>query len=181
MKKRLSLIALLAIGVFTATGQYPLEKVRKHAEKVQQWDTSGLKVLPSSNGEIELGNAVGDVLRFRADSIGSPVPYHCGIAYQLFEYEQGRLKRLSTFGMDGAVLGEAEFDGIAITELEIKKKTLLEKQFARLEAADGNIELNDEDQQIVLARMFDHKHQLLKEEFLSTRYYWGLQNRLYRP
>ncbi|WP_118976406.1 hypothetical protein [Taibaiella koreensis] len=179
MKTRYLTILATLIG-FALKAQVPATALSSVA-RIQQWDTAGLKVLPAGNGETELENGHGQVLRFRTDSSGKVVPYHCGIAYQLFNYEKGYLKSVSTFGLGGGLLGEPESEGEATMELSVKKETLLKTQFARLDAQDGNLEFKDEAQQIVLARLYDEEHKLLKEMYISSAYYWQLQHRLYRP
>ncbi|HVI46176.1 MAG TPA: hypothetical protein VM802_14975 [Chitinophaga sp.] len=169
---------LIPIGA----GAQQVNKITRLAvSRVKQFDTSGLRVVRVGSDEVEATNRKGDILRYRMDRKRNPIPYHCGIAYQLFEFRKGYITRITTFAVDGNMAGELESEGEAIMELEIKKKDLLDKQLARIDEEDGNLDPKDEDQQIVLARVYDDRKRLLAEHYISTGYYWELQHMMYRP
>ena len=151
------------------------------ALKVKDFDTTGSVITKGSDGEINIKNSAGNILRFRLNKQEKMQGYHCGIAYIYFEFTNGWLARYKTLDKNGELRGDDEFEDLAIVEYEIKKMNLLHTKFEVLNEADGNIQMNDAKDEIVYMKAFDSKNKLIKENYISSKEYWNANNVMYRP
>lgn len=176
------IIFLEILLTFTAFSQV-IEKniLLGYSAKVSAFDTSGAVVSSAMQGEFEVKNKNGDVLRFMLDNKQELSAYHCGIAFILYGFDKGWISSISFYDKNGALKGDEEFDDIARTELEIKEMGLLHAKFESLDAADGNLTMNDSDMKIVYRKTFSSKGMLIKEEYINTSDYWKMQHLVYRP
>lgn len=169
---------LFAFSIYAQV--YETAIILNYAAKVSVFDTTGGVVKSNMTGEFDVKNKYEDILRFKFDE-GGLRSYHCGIVYILYDFEQGWISSISTYGADGKVKGDDEFDDIAKLEFEIKDMALLHAKFESLDQADGNLKMNDADMKIVLQKTYNSTGKLIKENYINTPDYWKMQHLLYRP
>lgn len=175
LKKTAAIILLSVTSVFAG------DKYSELALKVAEFDTAGCSVTAYGDGEVNLKNSGGDILRFRVNDKGELKKYHAGIAFIYFDFETGWIKKYKTFDVNGILKGDDEFSDLAVVEYEIKKMNLLHAKFEVLDAADGNIEMNDAKEEIIYMKAYDSKYGLIMENYISTKEYWNANNVMYRP
>lgn len=153
----------------------------KYALKVNDFDTSGYSISKAGDGEINIKNSGGSILRFRVNEKDELLAYHCGIVFIYYEFSSGWINRYKTYDKNAELKGDDEFDDLAIIEYEIKKMNLLHVKFEVLDQADGNIEMNDAKDKIVFIKAYNSKNKLIKENYISSKEYWNANNVIYRP
>ena len=151
------------------------------ALKVKDFDTTGYVIIKGGDGEINIKNSGGDILKFRLNKQEKMQGFHCGIAYIYFEFTNGWLDRYKMLDKNGELKGDDEFGDLAIVEYEIRKPDLLHTKFEVLNEADGNIQMNDAKDEIVYAKAYNSKNKLINENYISTKEYWNASNVLYGP
>jgi hypothetical protein len=153
----------------------------KYALKVKDFDTTGCVITKGSDGEINIKNSAGNILRFRVNDKDNLLAYHCGIVFIYYGFSGGWINRYKTLDKDGVLKGDDEFEDLAVVEYEIKKMNLLHTKFEVLNEADGNIPMNDAKDEIVYMKAYDSKNKLIKENYISSKEYWMANNVMYRP
>jgi hypothetical protein len=176
--KYICLIIFLTASVYS---QNVNEIYYSHASKVADFDTSRSVISSSMEGEIDIKNSQGDVMRFMINKVNGLGSYHGGIAFILYDWTSGWLSRIVTYDIDGKIKGDAEFNDLAIIELEIKDMGMLHAKFESLDAVDGNTNTNDADSKTILQKTYNSKGSLIKEEYINTSDYWKMYHLLYRP
>lgn len=151
------------------------------ALKVKDFDTTGSVITKGSDGEINIKNSAGNILRFRVNEKDDLLAFHCGIVFIYYEFSGGWINRYKTLDKDGALKGDDEYEDLAIVEYEIKNMNLLHTKFEVLNEADGNIPINDANDEVVYTKAYDSKNKLIKENYISSKEYWMANNVMYRP
>lgn len=146
--------------------------------------------------QVRVRNSKYQVLEYVLGPKRGPAPYHCGITFVLRQYDpnhsydewgDGRGKqvhliaRYSTYGKDGMVLGDAEFDHAAVHEWHIPDRERLVKKLQRIEKADGNVDFDDTNDRLVIQRTYDTWGNLVREEPISSKFYWWHLHMVLRP
>jgi len=170
-------LSIVTNSVFSGDNSMYLQ----YTERVKEFDTTGYAVAKGSDGEINIKNAAGNILRFRVNDKDDLRAYHCGIVFIYYEFSGGWINRYKTLDKDGALKGDDEFEDLAIVEYEIKKMNLLHTKFEVLNEADGNVQINDAKEEIVNIKAYDSKNKLIKENYISSKEYWMANNVMYRP
>ena len=152
-----------------------------YALKVKDFDTTGSAVTKGSDHEITIKNSAGSILRFRVNDKDEMLTYHCGITFIYYEFSAGWINKYKTYDKNGVLKGDDEFNDLAMVEYEIRKMNLLHAKFEVLDAADGNIQMNDKEDEIVYIKAYDSKNKLLHENYITSKEYWNANNVLYRP
>lgn len=154
----------------------------EYAKRVDSFDTK--TIVSSKKGgypyETELKNSKGDILRFRVNN-DTLLSYHCGLSFILYHFQDGWISTITTFGKNGKLKGDAEFNDIAIIQFNISKPENLKEKMAKIDTADGNIQMKDAQEQLVLQIIRNTKHEIIEEKYISSDKYWAAQNLLYRP
>ncbi len=153
----------------------------KYALTVKEFDTTGSVISKASDGEINIKNSAGNILKFHVNDKDELRAFHCGIVYLYFEFTNGWLNRYRTLDKNGELKGDDEFEDLAIVEYEIKKMNLLHAKFEVLDEVDGNVQMNDAKDEIVYMKAYDSRNKLIKENYISSKEYWNANNVLYRP
>ncbi len=153
----------------------------QYALRVKDFDTTGYSISKAGDGEINIKNSGGSILRFRVNEKDELLAYHCGIVYIYYEFSSGWINRYKTYDKNAELKGDDEFDDLATVEYEIKKMNLLHAKFEVLDQADGNIEMNDVNDKIVYIKAYNSKNKLIKENYISSKEYWNANNVIYGP
>lgn len=157
----------------------------KYAKKVSSFNTENITIQINEfyrEKEISLTNEQGDVLIFKTDKKGNVLQdYHCGLTFILYNFINGHVKKITTFGSNGKIKGDAEFNNIAIIELQIKKSNELDKKLKLISDQDGNLHTYDANEQLVLKRSLNSKGELLQEKYINSHEYWDMQYLLHKP
>lgn len=153
----------------------------QYALKVKDFDTTGYSISKGPDGEINIKNSAGNILKFHVNNKDEIRAYHCGIVYIYFEFNDGWLNRYKTLDKNGELKGDDEFEDLAIVEYEIRKMNLLHAKFEVLNEADGNIPMNDAKDEIVYTKVYNSKNKLISENYISSKEYWNASNVLYKP
>lgn len=153
----------------------------EYASRIGEFDTAGSSVTKLSDGEVNIKNNSGSILRFRVNEKDELRNYHAGIAFIYFIFKDGWINKYKTYNSAGSLKGDEEFQDLAIVEYSIKKMNLLHAKFEVLDQADGNIEMNDAKEEIVYMKAYDSQYKLIKENYISTKEYWNANNVMYRP
>ncbi|HRJ85592.1 MAG TPA: hypothetical protein PK753_07960 [Ignavibacteria bacterium] len=177
----LLIITFFMTAAFSETLSGDNSTLMQYALKVKEFDTTGSAIIKGGDGEINIKNSAGCVLKFRVNDKDELRTYHCGIAFIYFEFKNGWLKKYNTHDKNGELKGDDEFGDLATVEYEIKKMNLLHAKFEVLDEADGNIQMNDAKDEIVYTRVYDSKNKIIRENYISTKEYWNASNVLYRP
>lgn len=180
----LFLLPVALLMLFTAYGNLKAGdngKYMGYALKVNEFDTAGSRITVLSDGEVNIINSGGSILRFRVNKDDELRTYHCGIVFIHYIFNNGWINKYKTFDINGSLKGDDEFEDLAIVEYEIRKMNLLHAKFEVLNEADGNIEMKDAKDEIVYMKAYDSKNRLIKENYISTKEYWMANNVLYRP
>jgi hypothetical protein len=156
-------------------------KYLAYAVNIKGFDTTGYSISTASDGEVNVKNASGSILRFRVNEKDELRAYHCGIVYILYEFSQGWIKSYRTFDKNAELKGDDEFDDLAVVEYDIRKMDLLHAKFEVLDAADGNIEMDDSEDEIVYTKVYNSKNKLIRKNYISSKEYWNANNVMYRP
>ena len=169
------------IFLLSAASVFAGDKYIDYALRVAEFDTAGYIVTAYGDGEVNFKNSGGDILRFRVNDKGGLMKYHAGIAFIYFDFEDGWIKKYKTYDKLGILKGDEESGDLAVVEYRIEKMNLLHAKFEVLDAADGNIEMKDAQEEIVYMKAYDSKYGLIKENYISTKEYWNANNVMYRP
>ena len=153
----------------------------QYALVVKEFDTTGYSISKGPDGEINIINSAGNILKLHVNNKDEIRAYHCGIVYIYFEFANGWLARYKTLDKNGELKGDDEFEDLAIIEYEIRKMNLLQAKFEVLNEADGNIQMNDAKDKIVYSRAYNSKNKLTSENYISSKEYWNASNVLYKP
>ena len=89
MYKYLVLLVLISILASAPLFTGDNEMYLKYAGRVKAFDTAGHFLTRGADGEVNIKNSAGNILRFRVtekDELGS---YHCGIVFIYFEFTDG--------------------------------------------------------------------------------------------
>ncbi|SMP16641.1 hypothetical protein SAMN06265346_10558 [Flavobacterium hercynium] len=136
------------------------------------------------NGAVEFTNSRKQVLRFRLKNHKITI-LHGTIAYQLFYYQDGYLRRIETFDSNGNRAGERESHNEAAIEFVMEKPAVYEKKKKLIDDAEGNINMRDDkNEKIIRAKFFDEKNLpigLLESTYISSKEYWDYCMRMYWP
>lgn len=177
--KYIYLVFLLTAAVYSQTTENEIYYL--YASKVTDFDTSKSVISSSMEGEVDIKNSQGDVLRFMISKDNALSSYHGGISYILYDWTNGWLNRIVTYNSNGKIMGDAESNDLATIELEIKDMGMLHAKFEALDAVDGNMKTNDADSKTVLQKAYNSKGSLFKEAYINTSDYWKMYHLLYRP
>ena len=146
--------------------------------------------------EVEVRNAKGQRLRFRLTAEDRLGGYHGGIAFILYEFDPERtyhsegynaagpkpyLVRITTYGQDGVIKGEGEFDDIAVTEFVIRDERALERKLQRIDREDGNLDVPDQAERLVTQKFYDSQRKLIRAAPIASSEFWNYQHLIYRP
>ncbi len=131
--------------------------------------------------EIDIKNDLGAVLRFKVDIGGNLNVYYLDLAFILYEFRSGWIRKITTFGPDGKMGGPIDFNDRAKIIFIIKKPVELRSKLKIIDEAEGNIAMNDTDEELVLQRNFNSKNELIKEYYISSDDYWDMHHLQFRP
>jgi hypothetical protein len=181
------LLIVLFLSAVSLSQNIQNEDLLKYADFIPDFDKTGATVSHGLMGmdEIDIKNSNGDVLRFKVASTGELLEYHCGIAFILYRFNKGEnwINSVTTYSKEGRIKGDDEFSDAARTELIIDgtKMNLLHAKFETLDENDGNVQINDADQEIISMKRYDSVNRLVDERFISTDEYWKINRLLWRP
>lgn len=138
----------------------------------------------TGNGSVEFTNARKQVLRFRVLNKKLQIQ-HGGIAFQLFYYQNDYLQRIENFDVNGKLAGERESKNEAAVTFTIEKPDLYLKKKKLIDAAEGNIDLKeDNNEKIIRVELYDQNNLPIREfqpAYISSKTYWNYNVRMYWP
>jgi hypothetical protein len=181
---------ITALFIFTILTQFGYSQVSArasfiidYAKRVKSFDEKTIISTreDSSMHEVDLKNGNGDLLRFKIDENDSLLTYHCGLCFILYHFDKELISKITTFGKNGNIKGDLEFDDIAIVRFKIMKPEELKAKLVKIDKEDGNIEMNDATEHLVLQTKLNSKNEVLEETYISSSEYWQAQNLFYRP
>jgi len=182
-----TITALFTLAILSLAGycQVPARAslIIDYAKRVKSFDAKTIistREDPSLN-EVDLKNGIGDILRFKISANDSLLAYHCGLCFILYNFDKDMISKITTYGKNGKIMGDFEFSDIAIVQFKIMKPEDLKVKLARIDKEDGNIEMNDAGEHLVLQTTLNSKNEMLEETYISSSEYWQAQNLLYRP
>src|SRR5687767_12814602 len=131
--------------------------------------------------EIDIKNGSGNVLRFKVDRAGNLAGYFSSLVFILYEYKNDWIVKITTYGESGQIKGALAFEDYAITEFIVKKPTELIAKFKIVDEKEGNIDMKDKDEELVLKRELNSKNELIREYYITSDDYWDMQHMQFRP
>lgn len=177
---------LLSDIVIYQQAQNISEDVVLTVQKVTNFENpiTDIKSLLSLN-EVTLSNEAGDYLRFLFDfeqqKIGQLYPYQ--IAYLHYDFEEDFIIKINYLDREGkgktVPFGEEEL-AVAHIEFELKNKELIKRKFMDIADQDGNIEMNDKGEELILQKYLSINGEILKQEYINSNEYWAFQQLMYR-
>jgi len=184
---KMNIIYCLLVLFICSAGSFSqnIEDLLKYTELISDFDKTGATVTRGLPDEVDVKNSNGDVLRFKVDSTGKLLEYHCGLVFILYRFNKGEnwINSVTTYSKEGRIKGDDEFSNIARTELIIDgtKMNLLHAKFETLDENDGNMQINDAEQEIIRMKRYDSVNRLIDERYISTDEYWKMNRLLWRP
>lgn len=139
----------------------------------------------NGNGSIEFTNAKNQILRFRLSN-NKLQKASCSIAFEIFYYENKYLRRIESFDSNGNLLGcNLKLQGEAAMEFSIEKPDLYLKKKKLIDAAEGNINMEDDSKEkIIRVQLFDaHNMPIiqLQPTYISSKTYYEYNLRMSWP
>jgi hypothetical protein len=183
MKQRFLVSCIAALFSFsTIFAQQKNKQYAKYIARVASFrqDASSKFDIIDETNEVVVKNSQGQTLRFKIIS-GNLSVYHCDVSFQLFDFENGHLKKISTFDVNGKAKGVSEFFNVAVYEFTVLKKDSVAKRFAAIAAGDVTAKANDEDEKNVLLKVYDERNRFIRQDYISTLDYWDYQKMMFRP
>ncbi|MBN9296097.1 MAG: hypothetical protein J0I41_03750 [Filimonas sp.] len=184
MKKQWFWISCMAaiLSISTAFAQQKNKQYAKYISRVAAFkqDVGHKLDLVDETNEVIAKNGQGQVLRFKSNA-GVLSVYHCDVAFQLFDFEGGHLKKISTFDVNGKPKGVSEFFNVATYEFTVLRKDSVAKRFAEITAGDITARTGDEEEKNVLLKVYDDRNRFIRQDYISTLDYWDYQKMIFRP
>lgn len=185
LKYCLFLSFLLSNGILI-NSQRLNEQYVKYAQRVTDFKLEDYafaihEIEGGNYSEIDIKNSIGSVLRFKVDRSGNLHRYYSALVFIHYEFKNEWIAKITTYGENGKIKGAIAFEDYAITEFIVKKPTELVAKFKIVDEKEGNIDMKDVAEELVLKRELNSKNELIREYYITSDDYWDMQHMQFRP